>query len=142
MKTVPEQLRQEGAVVRFEMRGDHTALVTLNRPEARNAISVAMAEALESIVDATEADPQIRAVVLCSAHPQVFCAGADLKEVHAGRGNSLFTERGGFAGLVFAKREKPWIAAVNGKALARVGDPVACGSTIASGSASVFADEA
>lgn len=122
--------------MRFEMRGDHTALVTLNRPEARNAISVAMAEALESIVDATEADPQIRAVVLCSAHPQVFCAGADLKEVHAGRGNSLFTERGGFAGLVFAKREKPWIAAVNGKALAGGCELVlACDMVVASANA-------
>lgn len=104
--------------VRFEMHDGHTALVTLNRPAARNAVSVAMAQAIEDIVDATEADPQVRAVVLASSHPDVFCAGADLKEVHAGRGDQLFTERNGFAGLVFAERSKPWIAAVDGKALA------------------------
>ncbi len=113
-----QHLAAHDAIVRFEMVNEHTALVTLNRPEARNAVSIAMAQALETIVDATEANPHVRAVVLSSAHADVFCAGADLKEVHAGRGDQLFTERGGFAGLVFAPRTKPWIAAVNGKALA------------------------
>ena len=113
-----EHLASSDAVVRFEVRGGHTALVTLNRPNARNAVSVEMANTMETIVDATEADPAIRSVVLASSHPDVFCAGADLKEVHAGRGDKLFTERNGFAGLVFSDRTKPWIAAVNGKALA------------------------
>ncbi|MEO8859618.1 MAG: enoyl-CoA hydratase-related protein [Burkholderiaceae bacterium] len=118
MSTELHHLSAADAVVRFEIREGHTALVTLNRPEARNAVSVEMAQALEAIVDASEADPQIRAVVLQSSHPDVFCAGADLKEVHAGRGDQLFTARNGFAGLVFAERSKPWIAAVEGKALA------------------------
>jgi enoyl-CoA hydratase len=48
----------------------------------------------------------------------VFCAGADLKEISAGRGDSLSTPANGFAGFAFAKRRKPWIAAVNGLALA------------------------
>lgn len=106
------------AVVRFEIRDGHTALVTLNRPDARNAVSVDIANAIEAIVDATESDSSIRAVVLASSHPDVFCAGADLKEINAGRGDQLFTERNGFAGFVFSERTKPWIAAVNGKALA------------------------
>lgn len=118
MTTQLEHLAAPDAVVRFEIRNGHTALVTLNRPDARNAVSAAMARALEAIVDATQADANIRAVVLASSHADVFCAGADLKEVHAGRGDQLFTERNGFAGLVFAERTKPWIAAVNGKALA------------------------
>ncbi|MEO8185920.1 MAG: enoyl-CoA hydratase-related protein [Burkholderiaceae bacterium] len=118
MTTELQHLTTSDAVVRFEILSGHTALVTLNRPDARNAVSVEIANALEAIVDATEAAPSIRAVVLASSHADVFCAGADLKEVHAGRGDQLFTERNGFAGLVFAERTKPWIAAVNGKALA------------------------
>jgi enoyl-CoA hydratase len=118
MSTALAGLDAPDAVVRLEVRDGHTALVTLNRPDARNAVNGAVATALEAIVDATEADPCIRAVVLASSHPEVFSAGADLKEIAAGRRAGLRTERGGFAGLVFAKRDKPWIAAVDGKALA------------------------
>ncbi|MDM0047883.1 enoyl-CoA hydratase-related protein [Variovorax sp. J22R115] len=130
-------LRARDAVVRFEVRDGHTAVVTLNRPEARNAVNGAVAAALEAIVDATEGDPSIRAVVLASSHPEVFCAGADLKEISAGRRASLRTERGGFAGLVFAKRDKPWIVAVDGKALAGGCELVlACDMVVASPRAS------
>jgi enoyl-CoA hydratase len=108
----------EETVVRFERLPGHVALVTLNRPEARNAINPATARALDAIVANTESDADIRAVVLTGAGRGVFCAGADLKEVAAGRGLDLFTARGGFAGFVFSERSKPWIAAVNGKALA------------------------
>lgn len=125
------------AVVRCELRDGHTALVTLNRPEARNAVNAAVAASLEAVVDATEADPHIRAVVLASAHPDVFSAGADLKEIAAGRRAGLRTERGGFAGLVFAKRDKPWIVAVDGKALAGGCELVlACDMVVASPRAS------
>lgn len=96
----------------------HIALVTLNRPEVRNAVNGELARALEAVVLELEADDQVWAVVLTGAGPGVFCAGADLKEVSAGRGEQLFTARGGFAGFVYAERRKPWIAAVNGKALA------------------------
>ncbi len=137
MTTSLEHLTTPDAIVRYELRDEHTALVTLNRPAARNAVNADVANALEAIVDATEQDPTIRAVVLCSSHADVFCAGADLKEVSAGRGNKLATERGGFAGLVFARREKPWIAAVNGKALAGGCELVlACDMVVASARAS------
>jgi enoyl-CoA hydratase len=96
----------------------HVALVTLNRPQARNAVDGAVAVQLGSLVEETESDPQVWAVVLTGAGSGAFCAGADLKEIAAGRAQSLFTERGGFAGFVHAPRDKPWIAAVNGKALA------------------------
>jgi enoyl-CoA hydratase len=109
---------QEAAVV-LQRLPDHVALVTLNRPQARNAINGAVAAQVEAIVDTLEADADIRAVVLTGAAAGgVFCAGADLKEVAAGRADGLFTARGGFAGFVDAARSKPWIAAVNGKALA------------------------
>jgi enoyl-CoA hydratase/carnithine racemase len=90
----------------------------LNRPQVRNAVNGELARALEAVVLELEADDQVWAVVLTGAGPGVFCAGADLKEVSAGRGEQLFTARGGFAGFVYAERRKPWIAAVNGKALA------------------------
>ena len=112
-------MAQESEVVTLQRLPGHVALVILNRPQARNAVNAALAAALQVIVDDTEADPQIRAVVLTGAEAGgVFCAGADLKEVAAGGADALFTERGGFAGFVDAPRSKPWIAAVNGKALA------------------------
>ncbi|QOF77892.1 enoyl-CoA hydratase-related protein [Variovorax sp. 38R] len=106
------------SAVTVERLPGHVALVTIDRPEARNAVNGDVATGLEAAVDATEADDDIRAVVLTGAGREAFCAGADLKEVSAGRGSALRTERGGFAGFVYRERSKPWIAAVNGKALA------------------------
>lgn len=106
------------SAVTVERLPGHVALVTIDRPEARNAVNGDVASGLEAAVDATEADDDVRAVVLTGAGREAFCAGADLKEVSAGRGSALRTERGGFAGFVYRERSKPWIAAVNGKALA------------------------
>lgn len=123
--------------VREERPSEHVVLVTLDRPQARNAVNGEMAAAIEAIVDSTEADPSVRVVVLASSDPQVFSAGADLKEVAAGRRASLRTERGGFAGLAYARRSKPWIAAVEGKALAGGFEMVlACDLIVASREAS------
>lgn len=97
--------------------GDHVAVITLNRPEKRNAITPAMAEALDAAVKKTESDDDIRVVVLASSG-DVFCAGADLREVAEGNALKMRTADGGFAGMVFAKHSKPWIAAVSGPALA------------------------
>lgn len=93
-------------------------LVTINRPEARNAVNVEVAEALAALVDTIETDPDIWAAVITGSGGSVFSAGADLKVVTAGGLESLFTAPGGFAGFVHAKRTKPWIAAVEGLALA------------------------
>ena len=106
------------SAVLVQRLADHVALVTLNRPQARNAVNGAVANGLQAAVDQTEADPDIWVVVLTGAGADVFCAGADLKEVSAGRSAALRTERGGFAGFVYGQRAKPWIAAVNGLALA------------------------
>ncbi|MEN9629766.1 MAG: hypothetical protein RJA10_2993 [Pseudomonadota bacterium] len=97
---------------------DHVALVTINRPEARNAVSPEVARGLEAAIDATDADDEVWVVILTGAGADAFSAGADLKAVSAGRGHELRTERGGFAGFVHAPKRKPWIAAVNGPALA------------------------
>lgn len=104
--------------VLFEVIEPHIALVTINRPEARNAVNGAVAAGLEAAVDRVENDPELWAAILTGAGPHAFCAGADLKEVSAGNGASLATARGGFGGFVRAKRSKLWIAAAQNHALA------------------------
>lgn len=102
----------------FEIVDDHIAVVTLNRPRVRNAVNGALAEALEAAATRIEEDEAIRVAVLASSNDRVFCAGADLSEIAKGRAHLLQTERGGFAGFVDYPRVKPWIAAVQGSALA------------------------
>lgn len=109
---------EEAAVVRYEVIADHIALVTLNRPEKRNAVNAALANQLDACVKRSEADPNIRVVILTSSNDAAFCAGADLAEVAAGNGLKLFTPDGGFGGFINAKRRKPWIAATKGAVLA------------------------
>ena len=104
--------------VLFEVAAPHVALVTINRPEARNAVNGAVAAGLEAAVERIEADPDLWVAILTGAGGIAFCAGADLKEVSAGRGSALATEKGGFGGFVRAQRTKLWIAAVQGHALA------------------------
>lgn len=55
------------------------AVVTLNRPEARNAIGVEMLKKLRAVLEALHFHSSARALLLCSTVPGVFCAGADLK---------------------------------------------------------------
>jgi enoyl-CoA hydratase/carnithine racemase len=105
------------APVLFEIIGEHIALVTLNRPAQRNAVNGALARLLEQYVEQIETEKKIRAAILYASSDRSFCAGADLSEVSAGRVRELFTEKGGFAGFVYARRQKPWIAAVRGFAL-------------------------
>lgn len=105
-------------VVLFEILNNHIAIVTLNRPRARNAINGAVTRALEAAVIKVESTRGIRAAILTSSYDPVFCAGADLVEISSGRGLDMSTDRGGFAGFVQAERSKPWIAAVEGAALA------------------------
>jgi len=104
-------------VVLIERIGPHVLRVTINRPEKRNAVNGAVASGIDSAVKLAEAEDSIRVVVLCSTGDQSFCAGADLAEVAAGRHETLVTVDGGFAGIIEAKRLKPWIAAVDAAAL-------------------------
>ncbi|GIS33877.1 MAG: hypothetical protein Ct9H90mP5_03260 [Acidimicrobiaceae bacterium] len=98
-------------IVEYEKRG-RTAVITLNRPEARNAVSGELAQALEEAIDKLEADDDVWVGILAGNGP-VFCAGADLKAVASGKAN-LGTSRGGFGGFVTLERTKPVIAAVEG----------------------------
>ena len=103
-------------MIEFEVV-DRVAIIRLDRPEARNAINGELAQAIEDSIDRLEDDADLWAGVLSHTGP-VFCAGADLKEIAAGRGASLATKRGSFGGIVLRERTKPIIAAVNGPAVA------------------------
>lgn len=105
-------------VVRYEIVEDWIALVTLDRPDKRNAVNVEVAQGMAEAVRRSEADDNVRVVILASSGGQVFSAGADLKAVSEGRGKELYVDGFGFGGFVEAKRAKPWIAAVGGQALA------------------------
>ncbi|MCU0261670.1 MAG: crotonase/enoyl-CoA hydratase family protein [Ilumatobacteraceae bacterium] len=107
-------------IVTYETRG-RVALITLNRPEARNAINGDVAQGLESAIDRMEADDEVWIGILTAntegqAKP-VFCSGQDLKALNAGEAGSV-TKRGGFAGFVYRERAKPVIVAVDGLATA------------------------
>ena len=122
------------SAVEYRVEG-HLAVITLNRPEARNAVNADVAQGVEDAVDRVEADPDVWLAVVTGGTP-VFCSGADLKEVAAGRGNTIHTERGGFAGFTSRARTKPVIAAVDGPALAGGTEIVlACDLVVASRSA-------
>lgn len=92
-------------------------VITLNRPEARNAVSPEMAQALEAAIDELERSDDLFVGILTGAGT-VFCAGADLKAIAAGLISKLATPRGGFAGYVRRERTKPVIAALEGDAFA------------------------
>ena len=103
-------------MVDYEQRG-RVAVLTLNRPEARNAVNGELATAMEAAIDRLEGDDDAWVGVVAGTG-SVFSAGADLKAIAAGEGRSLSTKRGGFAGIVQRERVKPLIAAVDGPALA------------------------
>lgn len=107
-------------MVTYEVRGQ-VAVITLNRPEARNAVNDELAQAMEDAIDRLESEDNVWVGVLTAnteGHKSpVFCAGADLKALNAG-GQTLGTKRGGFAGFVYRERTKPIIAAVDGLATA------------------------
>ncbi|WP_435771083.1 type II toxin-antitoxin system Rv0910 family toxin [Nocardioides sp. SYSU DS0651] len=90
-------------------------VITLNRPERRNAIDLATAQLLERMVDAFEADDGARVAILTGAGG-TFSAGMDLKA--AAGGQFPMTDRRGPLGITGAPISKPLIAAVEGHALA------------------------
>ena len=109
----------EFETILVERRGA-VMLVTLNRPEALNALSSAVLEDLIEAFAAFEADEGQRCAVVTGAGEKAFAAGADIKEM-AARGAAEFYRDDTFARWTshfVGRTRKPWIAAVNGKALA------------------------
>ena len=103
-------------MVDYEVKG-HYAILTINRPEARNAVNAAVSIGVGGALHEAQHDPDVRAVVITGAG-QSFCAGADLKAISR-RENIYHPEHAewGFAGYVQHVIDKPTIAAVNGIAL-------------------------
>jgi methylglutaconyl-CoA hydratase len=95
-----------------------TAWVTLNRPEARNALSLAVNERLSELEAELEHDDDVRAIVFTGAGDKAFCAGADLKE----RKGVPASESGPFINAIataindLGAIRKPTICAMNGSA--------------------------
>jgi enoyl-CoA hydratase len=94
---------------------DGVAVVTINRPEARNAVNGAVARGIAAAVDELDGRADVRVLVLTGAGG-TFSAGMDLKGFLAGDAPTV--EGRGFAGLVEKPPVKPLIAAVEGYALA------------------------
>jgi len=95
------------------------AEIVLDRPEAMNALSSAMAESMAAACAALGADTNVRAVVLSAAGTKAFCAGADLKERSAMTDAEILRQRdlirAAFGGVL--RLPQPTVAAVHGYAL-------------------------
>jgi enoyl-CoA hydratase/carnithine racemase len=104
-------------VVERERRG-RVEILTINRPEASNAINYEVSHALSSAFDRLTIDDQCLVVVLTGAGDKSFSAGMDLKAFAAGEGPAVLGVPGGFGGIVERDFPKPIIAAVNGACLA------------------------
>lgn len=102
--------------VRYESR-DRVAIVTIDRPEVRNAVDGETAAELASAFRAFEKDPGLDVAVLTGAGG-TFCAGADLKALAAGRPMSLTEDGDGPMGPTRMLLSKPVIAAIEGYAVA------------------------
>lgn len=94
---------------------DGILIVTLNRPEARNAVNGALADQVAAAMDLLDSDPALRVGIITGAGG-TFCSGMDLKAFLRGERPSVPGR--GFAGLTESPPQKPLIAAVDGYALA------------------------
>ena len=103
--------------VLFDARDDGIAVITLNRPEARNALGKDIRAGLFAAWDRFERDPALRVAILTGSGDKAFCAGGDLKEMTELRlavpPRDMFPVPGDNIELT-----KPTIAAVNGVAFA------------------------
>jgi len=113
----------EPTLVRVERFEDpelaHVAEIVLDRPEAMNAVSTAMARAIAAATARVAADESVRCVVLTSSHAKAFCVGADLKERNGFSDADLMEQRpvarAAYTGVL--DLPVPAIAAVDGFAL-------------------------
>jgi enoyl-CoA hydratase/carnithine racemase len=109
--------------VTFERRGS-AAVVTIDRPERRNAVDPDTADQLLDAYRSFEADEGARVMILTGAGEDAFCAGADLKSVAAARDDQAIAEQwlkprpDGPLGFTRLTPSKPTIAAISGYALA------------------------
>jgi enoyl-CoA hydratase len=99
-------------------RRQNVEILTINRPEARNAINGAVSREMSTALDELEADKHCWAIIVTGAGEKAFSAGMDLKAFAAGELGEIMSDPGGFGGITQRDFSKPVIAAVNGAALA------------------------
>ncbi|MEZ5239155.1 MAG: enoyl-CoA hydratase [Microthrixaceae bacterium] len=102
------------AQIRIERTEDRVALVTLDDPQRRNALSLGLCGELVSAIESLEEDPTVGAVVVTGDGP-AFCAGADLTQLGDSARDGLLEIYEGF--LAVARCSMPTVAAVNGPAV-------------------------
>ncbi len=110
----PASVRDPSPAVLTERRGN-IFLITLNRPDARNAVDAALAQGVAAALEELDSDNELRVGVLTGAG-KGFSAGMDLKAWV--EGESAWVEGRGFAGIVQGPPRKPLIAAIEGFAVA------------------------
>lgn len=96
---------------------DEVTVITINRPQARNAVDGPAAQLLVDAFSAFESDDTQKVAILTGAE-NTFCAGADLKGVAQGRGNRVALDGDGPMGPTRMMLSKPVIAAIEGHAVA------------------------
>lgn len=134
-----EPITPENDSVLFEARG-HIAIITINRPSARNAVNADVAKGIEEAINRLESDDDLWVGVLTGAETEkgwIFCAGADLKAMSTDPGG-MMTQTGGFGGFVQRERTKPVIAAVDGPALAGGTELVLAADMVVASKTAVF----
>ncbi|RYG71826.1 enoyl-CoA hydratase [Lentibacillus lipolyticus] len=107
------------SLIDFHIKQEHIAVLTLNRPEAMNALSGPLLDELNTHLETIDNDDNIRATILTGAGEKAFCAGADLKE-RKEMTDMQVVRNVGKIGETICKVENmnmPVIAAINGAAL-------------------------
>src|ERR1700734_1980940 len=99
-------------------RKGHVEILTINRPEARNAINGAVSRAMSAFMDELAGDDDCWVVIITGSGDKAFSAGMDLKAFASGDRGDIMGATGGFAGITNRDFGKPLIAAVDGSALA------------------------
>lgn len=125
--------------VDFTQQGN-VGIITINRPDARNAVNSDVAQGIESAIDQIESNDDIWIGILTGARTEkgyIFCAGADLKQMSVDPGG-MSTAKGGFGGFVTRERTKPIIAAVDGPALAGGTELVLAADLVVASETAVF----
>lgn len=115
LMTTPESTIADGTAPVLMEAGDGVMVITINRPAARNAVTAAVAEGVAAALDELDHRPDLQVGIITGAGG-TFCAGMDLKAFLRGERPTLPGR--GFAGITASPPAKPFIAAVEGYALA------------------------
>ncbi|MEI3604801.1 enoyl-CoA hydratase [Pseudogracilibacillus sp. SE30717A] len=105
-------------LVSFVKEDNYIGIITLNRPEAANALSVQLLNALNNVLYQIENDQSLRCIIITGAKGKAFCAGADLKE-RRGMSDDKVIQTVNYIGETITRVEQlsiPVIAAINGVA--------------------------